>query len=100
MSRNAQDVEFEEEEWDPQGLNTIGKEELESFGIKEDEEDVEDEDAVEEDPIVEEDAEEEQDGEENRAVDLNYDGLKELEDMERSLRQEESFDFVLISEEE
>ena len=86
--------EFEEENWDPQGLNSIEKDELESFSV--DEEDDEDETPVEE--VI--DVIELPDEEETPSADLDVDGLTELEQMERNLLQEESFDFAMVGEEE
>ena len=90
MIRIAKEPVLEEEEWDPQGLNALDKDELESFSSDEDEE--------EEEP--EEDQEDDWDEEEDESEDLSVDGLTELEQMERSLRAEESFDFAMLVEEE
>lgn len=84
-----QPVLDEEEEWDPQGLSALDKAELESF----DESDEEEEEEIEEVVIDEEDEDEE-------SEDLNVDGLTELEQMERSLRDEESLDFAMLLTEE
>lgn len=86
--------EFEEENWDPQGLNSIEKDELESFSADEEEE--------EDEPIIEEEIDiiEVPDEEELPSAELDVDGLTELEQMERNLLQEESFDFAMVGEEE
>lgn len=83
--------EIVEDEWDPQGLNSLDKNELESFS----EEGDEDEGAKEECSIMEDEVEEEE-----QSSDLDLDGLTELEQMERNLLQEESFDFAMVGEEE
>jgi len=83
--------EIVEDEWDPQGLNSIAKDELESFSEEAGEED----ETTEEEPAIMED-----DQEEEQSKDLDLDGLTELEQMERNLLQEESFDFAMVGEEE
>ncbi len=92
MLRLSREVpEIVEDEWDPQGLNSIDKNELESFS----EEGEEDDEAKKEDSIIEDEPEEEE-----QSSDLDLDGLTELEQMERNLLQEESFDFAMVGEEE
>jgi hypothetical protein len=85
-----------EDEWDPQGLNSLAKDELESFGIDDEEEDTEMKIEVDSLTIIEGSEE----NEEVRSSDLDRDGLTELEEMEKSLLAEESpLDFVMIGEE-
>lgn len=86
--------EFEEENWDPQGLNSIEKDELESFSADEEEDD--------EPIVVEEEVDiiELPDEEESPAREPAFDGLSELEQMEQNLLKEESFDFAMVGEEE
>lgn len=80
------------DDWDPQGLNSLAKDELESFSSDEDPE------AVLEDEIIDEGQEE---GEDVYSSDLDRDGLTELEEMERSLLAEEhTLDFAMVGEEE
>jgi hypothetical protein len=76
-----------EDEWDPQGLNSITKDELESFS----------------------DSGEEGDGTAGKGAgggvdpsdDLEKDGLAELEEMEQQLQAEKPIlDFAMITEEE
>ncbi|MBD3251189.1 hypothetical protein GF380_01820 [Candidatus Uhrbacteria bacterium] len=85
-------TDLETEEWDPQGLNSIDKDELESFSSAEEEEE----------ELVEETTEEEEEEEEEEvSSDLDRDGLIELEEMELSLRAEESMlDFAMVGEED
>lgn len=86
--------EFDEDEWDPSGLNAIEKVDLESFSDPgEGEEEL---DGV---TIVTIDTAEEGAGE-VESEDLGIDGLTELELMERSLLREESLDFIGVGEEE
>lgn len=78
-----------EDEWDPQGLNSIAKHELESFSASGDEN--------EPIPAVKGAVPEKIDP----ADDLEKDGLAELEEMERLLKAEEPMlDFAMITEEE
>jgi hypothetical protein len=82
------------DDWDPQGLNSLAKDELESFSS--DDEDVEV--VIKDEIVVEETEEEEQDV---YSADLDRDGLTELEEMEMSLLAEESpLDFAMVGEEE
>lgn len=96
---SIREPELEEDEWDPQGLNAM------SFESDEDEDEEEDEEVAADDEegleaVVElTDDEDEEEGEAD-AVGLDVDGLTELEQMERSLLQEESLDFAMIGEEE
>jgi len=77
-----------EDEWDPQGLNSIAKEDLESFSKTEEEEEPK---KISPAPVVEVDP----------ADDIGRDGLAELEAMEQRLRAEEPIlDFAMITEEE
>jgi hypothetical protein len=80
-----------EEDWDLQGLNSLDKDVLESFS----------DDAEEEiEPAAPRALESAEDGEIN-SEDLDRDGLKELEEMERLLKSEESpLDFAMVAEEE
>jgi hypothetical protein len=82
-----------EEDWDPQGLNSLDKDILESFGDSEEETE-----AVE---VVEAVVDEDGDDEGMHSDDLDRDGLTELEEMERLLKSEESpLDFAMVAEEE
>jgi hypothetical protein len=77
------------DDWDPQGLNSLAKDELESFSSDDDAE-----------PVIEEPLKIEVD-EEAHSADLDRDGLVELEEMEMSLLAEESpLDFVMVGEED
>lgn len=80
-----------EDEWDPQGLNSLAKDELESFSSDDDAE-----------PVIEEQVNvEEANNEEVHSSDLDRDGLIELEEMEMSLLAEESpLDFAMVGEED
>ncbi len=90
ISAEAQDLE---EDWDPQGLNSLDKEILESFGDSGEE----DEEVVTPTEVPRTD----EDGEEIHSDDLDRDGLTELEEMERLLKSEESpLDFAMVAEEE
>lgn len=93
LSAETQDLE---EDWDPQGLNSLDKEVLESFG------EAEDDTANEEGKEGASNVPVPQDGEEEmRSDDLDRDGLTELEEMERLLKDEESpLDFAMVAEEE
>ncbi len=94
MTIVPREPEFDEDEWDPSGLNAIEKVDLESFSDPgEGEEEL---DGV---TIVTIDTVEEDVGE-SESEDLGIDGLTELELMERSLLQEESLDFIGVGEEE
>jgi hypothetical protein len=87
ISAEAQDLE---EDWDPQGLNSLDKEILESFGSSDDDE----EEPIVTPPVTEDDGEIHSD-------DLDRDGLTELEEMERLLKSEESpLDFAMVAEDE
>jgi len=90
LSADSQDLE---EDWDPQGLNSLDKEVLESFGGME--EDAEIEEAAVPESVSSEDEEE------IHSDDLDRDGLTELEEMEQLLQKEESpLDFAMVAEEE
>lgn len=91
MLRIARDVPEFEDEWDPQGLNSLNKDELESFSDDE-EENAGSEEALKAAWDVDEDEE---------SDDLDRDGLTELEEMERNLLQEQSIlDFAMVGDEE
>lgn len=86
--------EFDEDEWDPSGLNAIEKVDLESFSDPAgDEEELDGVTVVTIETLGE-------DENETESEDLGLDGLTELELMERSLLQEESLDFIGVGEEE
>ena len=89
LSRELPDVV--EDEWDPQGLNCLDKGILESFSESEEGE----EEGVQKESLISED-----DDPEEQSGDLDLDGLTELEQMERNLLLEESFDFAMVGEEE
>ncbi|MFA5129595.1 MAG: hypothetical protein WC477_01600 [Patescibacteria group bacterium] len=90
--------EFNEDEWDPQGLNSIDKDELESFGVDEDDDGDEDDGIDEDDDVEVVEVNDEDDA--VPPAELDVDGLTELELMEKNLLQEESFDFAMVGEEE
>jgi hypothetical protein len=82
-----------EEDWDPQGLNSLDKDVLESFGDSEEEAEVDVRAGVLLGQIEDEDG--------VHSDDLDRDGLTELEEMERLLKSEESpLDFAMVAEEE
>ena len=97
MLSAPREPEFDEDEWDPQGLNAIEKGELESFGdsTEEDEEGLDGVTVVSIDAVIDDET-----GGRAESEDLGLDGLTELELMERTLPQEEALDFVGVGEEE
>jgi len=87
------DVQDLEEDWDPQGLNSLDKDVLESFGDSSDEETEEGVEAVSTSEALEDEG--------VNSDDLDRDGLTELEEMERLLKSEESpLDFAMVTDEE
>lgn len=95
MLSAPREPEFDEDEWDPQGLNAIEKGELESFGDS-----TEDEEGLDGVTVVSIDAVVDDETDRAESEDLGLDGLTELELMERTLLQEEALDFVGVGEEE
>lgn len=95
------DKEFEEDDWDPSGVNAM------SFTIGDSDEDEDKKDEDEEDDDLEEVVaviDDEEDVEENEnadTTDLDVDGLTELERMEKQLRKEEDplQEFAIFDEE-
>lgn len=97
---SIREPELEEDEWDPQGLNAMSFENDEEGDEEDEEEEVSADDEEGLDAVVVLADEDEDEETESDSVGLDVDGLTELEQMERSLLQEESLDFAMIGEEE